>query len=103
VTFAATFRDIVIPDITRLCRAQGLFVALALREFSDAWSTVMAHATRRGASALPADILQQLDDFIGTSILRAVDEFMPSILERRAIADRVAIDIARCEAAWPTT
>lgn len=101
-TFAATFRELVMPSLARMCRTQGLFVALDLYAFSEASSAVMAAAVKRGASSLPDTLLLELDAWIGVALLRAVDEFTPAIEAHRAVADRVAADIARCEAAWRT-
>ena len=36
-TFAATFRELVIPDLQRMIAARGLFVALGLSGWSDAY------------------------------------------------------------------
>jgi Na+/phosphate symporter len=101
-TFAATFRELVMPSLARMCRTQGLFVALDLCTFSEASGTVMAAAAKRGASSLPDGLVMELGDWIGTAILKAIDEFTPAIEAHRVAADRVAVDIARCEAAWRT-
>jgi hypothetical protein len=99
-TFAATFRELVMPSLARMCRTQGLFVALDLYTFSEASSAVMAAAVKRGASSLPDGLVMELGDWISTAILRAIDEFTPGVEAHCAVADRVAVDIARCEAAW---
>ena len=52
-TFVAAFGQVVIPDLTRMCEARGLFVALGLDGFSDACGEVWCEALRRGADRLP--------------------------------------------------
>lgn len=100
MTFAAAFREHVQPDLKRLCRVQGLLVALERRSFAEAYEAVFADARRRGALMLPADLFAGLENWITCSILAAETEFRPSVEEYRALADRVAADIERCEAAW---
>lgn len=95
--FATTFGELVVPDLRRLCRVQGLFLALGLASFSEASDEVMEAAARRGATRLKSRELSELEDWVTTTILKAETEFAPSVAARRAIADRVARDIAEWE------
>lgn len=99
-TFATTFGELVTPDLRRMCRSEGLFVALEMKEFQDAYATVWGEARRRGALMLPMSIIDQLQDWILNQILQAEAEARPDVEARREIVDRVALDIARTEAKW---
>ncbi len=108
-TFAATFRELVMPGLRQRCRVQALFVTLDMETFAGAFAAVMRHASQRGASGLPDDLLAELADWIGTTILGFVDAFEPAADEARRVADKVAADILRWEiaaagqdAAWQT-
>lgn len=101
MTFSEAFRQHVVPDIQRLCRVHGLFLALDRTTFTDAYDEVMSVARRRGAGHLPPNS-DPLEDWIMRSILLAEAEFRPEVEATRAMANKVAADIARCEAAWLT-
>lgn len=98
--FSTKFRELVIPDITNMCRVQGLLVALERRTFAEACLEVWRSARIRGASVLPPEIQDDLEEWIQLAILEAEEEFTPSVEERRTIADRVADDISAWEAKW---
>jgi hypothetical protein len=99
-TFASTFGELVTPELARMCRVQGLLVALELRPFHEAYDTVWRVARRRGALMLPMQLLADLEDWIMTRILLAEAEARPGVEEYRAIVDRVVEDIERVEAMW---
>ena len=101
-TFPATFRELVIPDLRRLCRVHGLFVALDNRTFSEAFSAVWQEASCRGALLLPDNLMLEIEEWVMLTILKHEAEFRPSIEEYRRMADRVIEDIERCEAQWGT-
>jgi hypothetical protein len=99
-TFASTFGELVTPELARMCRVQGFFVALERRSFPEAFDTVWRVALRRGALMLPERLLNDLEGWIMTRILLAEKDARPGVEERRAVADRVAKDIERTEAMW---
>lgn len=81
-TFAATFRELVMPTLKRMCAAHALFVACELQDFCDAHTTVMREAERRGAAHLPDDLRAELDAWIASTILREVEVHMPAVMEQ---------------------
>lgn len=101
-TFAATFGQIVIPDLNRMCQARGLYVALGLDGFSDACDEVMAEALRRGASRLPDAALEQLGDWIATTILQAEAAAAPGVETTAALSNRDLWSTI-LERPWPTS
>lgn len=97
MTFAATFRELVMPDLRTMCRTQGLFVALDLQSFTEASAAVMHHACMRGASKLPPHLLPELEEWIDTLLLEQIDS-------HAATADAVfyfANHPDRCGDQWP--
>jgi hypothetical protein len=70
--FALHFRDLVIPRLHNLVRAEAVCIAHGVEGFDDACNVVMRHARQLGANHLP-DILE-LEDWISTSLLVAIDE-----------------------------
>lgn len=72
-TFLATFRAIVIPDLRRQCVRLGLTVALGVDTWPEAYDRIHAHARARGALHLSLAEIDQLDDWITTNLLRAID------------------------------
>lgn len=101
-TFAATFGELVIPDLRRLCAARGLFVALDLADFSEACAEVWAVALRRGAERLPRVALDQLDEWIATQILQAEAAARPGVNAVVALPTRDLWGII-LERPWPTS
>lgn len=101
-TFAATFREIVMPMLKSRARVQGLFLALGRRTFTEAYDEVFGLASARGALHLDDSLLSELEGWIAKELIASCNEFEPQVEERRQIADRVAVDVARCEAAWTT-
>ena len=83
-TFATTFRAIVCPDLARMCRSRGLFVALGMDDWSEAYDELMAVARARGACHLPDAMLFEFEDWLSAELLRAVDAAQPTI--ERALA-----------------
>lgn len=98
--FVAAFGTIVLPDLRRQCRVQGSQVALDMRSLHESFDIVWADARRRGALMLSPKQRDDLEDLILVSILKAEEEFLPGVLEYRAISDRVYRDILRTEAKW---
>jgi hypothetical protein len=72
VTFAETFRDIVLPDLDRMAKEYGYFVASEEIDFGDAYQRIMRHATLRGANLLPDHLYFGLRDLISIRILEEV-------------------------------
>jgi hypothetical protein len=73
VTFAETFRDIVLPDLECMAKEYGYFVASEEVDFDDAYQQIMAHATLRGANLLPDHLYFGLRDLISLRILEEVE------------------------------
>lgn len=96
-TFAATFRELVMPDLRRMCRLQALAVARGRCGFSDASNSVFAHARARGATHLPVsliadngqrrDLILELHDWIDVTILKTIAD-----VESRPDAAREIVD-----------
>lgn len=85
-----------------MCRVQALLIALDRCGFLDAWAEVWREARRRGVLHLSAGDITNLDEWVSGRLLVYEAEFRPSVLERRAIVEKVAADIERCEARWGT-
>lgn len=96
-TFFAAFHEMVVPDLRRACRLQALAVARERCGFTDAWIAVMAQAGRRGASHLSDEVLMELEEWIDTTILKAITD-----IETRPEAAREIVDEA-LGAMWATT
>lgn len=71
--FADHFRDQVVPGLRNLARAEAACVAHGVETFSGAYDAVMDCARRYGALYLPEDKFADLEDWIGTIILEAID------------------------------
>lgn len=97
-TFAAAFRELVMPDLRMMCRTQALFVALDQCAFTEASAAVMGHATTRGASKLPDNLILELQDWIDTTILREIDGHAATAEAVRHFTDHPG----RGEAEWGT-
>lgn len=72
MTFAETFRDVVLPDLEGMAKEYGYFVASEEVDFGDAYQQIMCHATVRGANLLPDHLYFGLGDLIATRILEEV-------------------------------
>ena len=101
-TFAATFRELVIPDLTRMIAARGLFLALGLSGWSEAYDEVLDEASRRGALHLPDAVFRQLEDWISDELLKASTAAEP-LAQRAAAASDKALWRCILERPWPTT
>lgn len=99
-SFAAAFRDLVMPDLRRSCRLQALSMARDRCDFSEATDAVLAQAQRRGATHLPDGLISELIDWIDATLLRTVAE-----IETKPDAAREIVDEALrpLEAAWRMT
>lgn len=100
--FASAFREIVIPDLARMCQSRGLFVALDLDGYSEAFDEIVATAARRGALHLAGDMFRQLEDWIATELLKAVDTHAAACRHFEVMADKDVWSII-LERPWPTT
>lgn len=92
-TFAATFREIVIPDLQKLTNIHGALLAIGCRTWTEAYAEVERRAIARGALHLPDGIFQSLQDWIATQLLRRADDLAPAIAEAGARSDRIASEI----------
>lgn len=73
MTFAETFRGVVLPDLEGMAKQYGYFVASEEVDFSDAYQQIMSHATLRGANLLPDHLYFGLCDLISVRILEEVE------------------------------
>ena len=74
-TFAAAFRDIVVPDIKRFIQASAPCVGLGVISFAQACDGAERIAARRGSARLPDDVFRQLVDWISDAMLREVEAY----------------------------
>jgi hypothetical protein len=98
--FEEAFGHLVVPELRRQCRAQGFLVAVDMASFAEAYATVMDYARRRGVFALAENKITELQDFILTTLLKAVDEFDPWVQEQMAALDKTARQIAKEQDTW---
>ena len=73
---------------------QALLIDIGDATFADAHSAVMCTARSRGAVYLPTDRLDELDDWISSALLSAVDQAEARRLE-------ICTDVERLRAADP--
>jgi hypothetical protein len=73
MTFSETFRDIVLPDLDRMAKEYGYFVASEEIDFEYAYQKIMRCATLRGANLLPDHLYYGLGDLISIRILEEVE------------------------------
>ncbi len=73
MTFAVHFRELVTPRLRNLAAAEALCVVKRVQGFNDAWDAVWAHARDHGAVYLPTHMIDQLDDWICTTLLTEID------------------------------
>lgn len=81
MTFAATFREIVVPALKRRIEQHALMVACEITEFDDFCHEIMDEAYRRGANQLPDHILAELDAWVSSTILREMWRYVPAVAE----------------------
>lgn len=86
-TFAAAFKEIVIPDLRRHCRLQAVFVAHGRKSFTDGTGVVWHYAMARGAGHLPLPNIDQLGDWIDTTVLQTIAEIETSPETAPSIVD----------------
>lgn len=80
--FAVHFREHVIPRLRNLCKAEALCIVRGVETWEGAHDAIYRYAANRGAFQLGSYALMQLDDWICTTLLTAIDEH-----ERTAMAD----------------
>lgn len=71
--FSVHFRELVMPRLRNLAAAEALCVVKRVQDFNEAWDAVWAHARNHGAVYLPAHMVDQLDDWICTTLLTEID------------------------------
>jgi len=71
--FAADFRRIVIPTLTREINRLAPDVAGGGMAFSDAMAELMRLAYQRGAGYLPEGLRDELLDWVATTLLEEID------------------------------
>ena len=71
--FATDFRERVIPRMHRQARVEAYRVLRGVRTWSQAWDAMMGLARSRGALHLPARAVDDLEDWISTTLLAEID------------------------------
>lgn len=79
-TFASTFRELVTPDLRRLCEQEAVPVAWETKDFTAAWAVVMREAKRRGLLHLPQHLQDELDWWVCRTICAEVAKHMPAVM-----------------------
>jgi hypothetical protein len=69
--FAETFREMVIPELSKRCRKAGFCIERGRWTFTEGHAFVMDLARHRGAYCLPLHVLDDLDQWIDAQILKA--------------------------------
>lgn len=100
--FAVAFRELVTPDLARMCRARGVFIALGMNGWGESFDEVMTEALHRGASHLPADVFVQLEEWVAMSLLRAITKAEAETESYADMPDKALWSII-LERPWPTT
>lgn len=73
MSFAIHFRELALPRLTPWVRLEAECVRLGVETFSDAFAIVHREARRLGALHLPPTILDELEDWIATTLLTEID------------------------------
>lgn len=71
--FAEHFRQHVTAKLRWLASIEATLVLLDVVSFSDARSELLRFARSRGALSLPENVFEDLEDWIDTELLRAID------------------------------
>lgn len=79
------------PDLRRSCRLEALAITHGLSGFAESSAAVMTHARSRGATHLPSGLVDELIDWIDTTILRTIAE----IEQRPTVADEIMDETVR--------
>lgn len=79
--FAQTFRAIVVPDLKRRIEQHALMVACEITAFDDFYHEIMGTAYARGAHCLPDHLLQEIDAWVSSTILREMSRYVPAVAE----------------------
>lgn len=96
MSYLDDFRAEAAPEIKRLCRVYGLFLAQDARSYADAVDEVMQRAVALGAGYLEHNHIADLEQWVSAQILVGYDEFLPTVTAHRNLANRVAADLVRC-------
>lgn len=96
-TFAAHFREVVIPRLEPFLRVHGHLVGTGTMDFEEAASVCMSVAIRAGVSRLDPRVFDDFNDWLLTRIAEAAEAVPPRIrrdheTRKRAAADIVAWD-----------
>jgi hypothetical protein len=95
MTFPDAFAKHVVPLIHRALRAQGLFIALEMSTWADAYAEIWRIANQRGAAHLPDATHDLLDTFILVGLSEAIEMAQPAVARAVEAADRVHADVTR--------
>lgn len=71
--FPIHFRDHVTPKLRNLAAAEAVCVARGVETFSGAYDAILAYARAHGALYLPENRLEELEDWISTTLLAEID------------------------------
>jgi hypothetical protein len=86
-TFAAKFRELVMPDLRRAVRLQAFALSRGRCTFTEASGGIWRLARKRGACHLSPSLIAELDDWIDATLLAAVVEIEANPLLAREIVD----------------
>jgi hypothetical protein len=96
--FAKHFRQHVIAKLKNIAQTQGLFLALDLTDYSNAYDAVWRVALKLGVTRLPDGLIYDVRDWIDDEIWQAFEKFDADLQEyRRTVADPVWRDIQQWE------
>lgn len=82
VSFAFHFRQHVVPQLRTAAKVEAICVKYGGVSFDEAYGEIFKLARNRGALHLPPAVLTDLDDWITTELVTAIDA-----LGRPAMAD----------------
>lgn len=73
MTFAAHFRQLAIPRVMPWVCMEAECVRRGVDSFSEAYDVIYREARRLGALHLPPSILEELEDWIATTLLTEIE------------------------------
>lgn len=79
MTFAAHYREHVVPKLRQQIALQSFFIACGTTSYEDGFAAVFEQARRYGAIHLPGRLCQELRDWIGAALTDGIIEVEPRI------------------------
>jgi hypothetical protein len=74
-TFAIHFKEHIAPRLLNLTKAEGFCIAHGEETFSNAHRIIMDYARKYGALHLSEDLLPELEDWVCSRLVEAIDEY----------------------------